>query len=127
GAAVQVIGELEVFQALDAPPLLLRARIARCVDGLDMNLYEQCLEVRRQFESEFCPQDEASNASEAGTTVVEENTLPCGWIVRNHTRGPNDKKAGTTYKTWKSPVARMYNQAVRLHALDDNNNSNSNP
>ncbi|CAE8659304.1 unnamed protein product, partial [Polarella glacialis] len=66
-----------VFQALDAPPLLLRARIARCVDGLDMNLYEQCLEVRRQFESEFCPQDEAdlADAFETASNASDRRTV----------------------------------------------------
>jgi hypothetical protein len=31
--------------------LVLRARVARCVDGLDLALYEEALAVRRQFEA----------------------------------------------------------------------------
>ncbi|CAK0857467.1 unnamed protein product [Prorocentrum cordatum] len=52
GALVQVLGELR------RPPqgdLLLRARIVRPADGLDMGLYERCLQVRREFEAYYCP------------------------------------------------------------------------
>jgi hypothetical protein len=33
--------------------LVLRARIARNVDGLDVGLYVQALQVRRKFEAEL--------------------------------------------------------------------------
>eukprot|EP00128_Syssomonas_multiformis_P012478 Colp12_sorted_trinity150504_noHs@1116 len=41
----QVIGEVELRSAKP----FLKARVCRCVDGLDMKLYEQALELRRAF------------------------------------------------------------------------------
>jgi hypothetical protein len=55
GSLMQVIGEVELRRrsgdAADAESVVLLARIARCVDGLDLELYEQALRVRREFES----------------------------------------------------------------------------
>eukprot|EP00927_Polykrikos_kofoidii_P018917 TRINITY_DN18807_c0_g1_i1.p1 TRINITY_DN18807_c0_g1~~TRINITY_DN18807_c0_g1_i1.p1 ORF type:complete len:221 (+),score=36.93 TRINITY_DN18807_c0_g1_i1:120-782(+) len=39
-------------------PFILRARILRAVDGLDMQLYERCLQARRAFQIQHCPESE---------------------------------------------------------------------
>merc|ERR1719221_1045613 len=64
GGLVQVLGEFKKFDrelplGNDRPIVkaLLQARIIRPVDGLDMQLYERCLEVRRQFEAKYCPEN----------------------------------------------------------------------
>ncbi len=36
--------------------LILRARIARCVDGLDVELFRQALDLRRRFLATHPPQ-----------------------------------------------------------------------
>ncbi|XP_010938352.1 CST complex subunit TEN1 [Elaeis guineensis] len=46
----QFIGELLVHPENDA---VLQARVGRNVDGMDLNLYHQSLQLRRQFESEL--------------------------------------------------------------------------
>jgi len=43
----QFIGEVD-----DQEGLILRARISRNVDGLDVSLYEQALSLRRKFEAQ---------------------------------------------------------------------------
>jgi hypothetical protein len=47
-ALFQFIGEIE--KADDK--IFLKAKVARCVEGLDVNLWEQALELRRRFEKE---------------------------------------------------------------------------
>mmetsp|Transcript_92185 Transcript_92185/g.298476 ORF Transcript_92185/g.298476 Transcript_92185/m.298476 type:complete len:140 (+) Transcript_92185:84-503(+) len=64
GDLVQVLGELqqpdsELAMGMDGAPLaaaLLRARFVRSVGGLDLRIYEQCLQVRRHFEAQHCPE-----------------------------------------------------------------------
>ena len=58
GSLMQFIGEVDVRGAAGAaaaddaaPRLVVRARVARCVDGMDLSLYEEALSVRRQFEA----------------------------------------------------------------------------
>ncbi|XP_020395984.1 CST complex subunit TEN1 isoform X1 [Zea mays] len=46
----QFIGELQIREVDDA---ILLARIGRNVDGLDMNLYQQALLIRRQHEAKL--------------------------------------------------------------------------
>mmetsp|Transcript_73626 Transcript_73626/g.204659 ORF Transcript_73626/g.204659 Transcript_73626/m.204659 type:complete len:200 (-) Transcript_73626:52-651(-) len=48
-------------------PLQLRARVARLVDALDMSVYETCLEVRRDFESRYCPEDSREEGAASET------------------------------------------------------------
>eukprot|EP00746_Dinoflagellata_sp_MGD_P166892 gnl/MRDRNA2_/MRDRNA2_97104_c0_seq1.p1 gnl/MRDRNA2_/MRDRNA2_97104_c0~~gnl/MRDRNA2_/MRDRNA2_97104_c0_seq1.p1 ORF type:complete len:133 (+),score=21.47 gnl/MRDRNA2_/MRDRNA2_97104_c0_seq1:103-501(+) len=66
GSLTQVLGELAALEETEAPledseegansaHLILRARIARKVDGLDMALYEQCLQIHRQTERANVP------------------------------------------------------------------------
>jgi len=43
---MQFIGEVDVRQ----DRVVLAARVARCVDGLDMDLYQQAVALRRDFE-----------------------------------------------------------------------------
>ncbi|KAG2631744.1 CST complex subunit TEN1-like [Panicum virgatum] len=50
-SAYQFIGELLIHADNEA---ILQARIGRNVDGLDMNLYQQSLLIRRQHEAELC-------------------------------------------------------------------------
>ncbi|CAJ1425348.1 unnamed protein product [Effrenium voratum] len=49
GMLLQAVGEL----AAEGNQQMLRARIVRVVSGLDLELYERCLAVRRQFEAEY--------------------------------------------------------------------------
>ncbi|KNC97385.1 uncharacterized protein SPPG_07312, partial [Spizellomyces punctatus DAOM BR117] len=60
---LQFIGEVETWQPPPNLPfsclpsasrnyLILRARIARNVDGLDLSMYDQALQIRRKFEVE---------------------------------------------------------------------------
>lgn len=46
----QFIGELQIHQDNEA---ILQARIGRNVDGLDLNLYQQSLLIRRQHEAKL--------------------------------------------------------------------------
>eukprot|EP00930_Biecheleria_cincta_P063055 TRINITY_DN48547_c0_g1_i1.p1 TRINITY_DN48547_c0_g1~~TRINITY_DN48547_c0_g1_i1.p1 ORF type:complete len:153 (+),score=22.45 TRINITY_DN48547_c0_g1_i1:96-554(+) len=46
---------LELDGAVAPPPLLLKARIARLMEGLDLELYSRCLAMRRRFEEEYLP------------------------------------------------------------------------
>ncbi|CAE7288960.1 unnamed protein product [Symbiodinium natans] len=48
GRGVQAVGEIESREGV----LVMQARILRVVD-LDLQLYERCLAVRRQFESQY--------------------------------------------------------------------------
>jgi CST complex subunit TEN1 len=48
-ALFQFIGEIEKDDRLG---VILKARVIRCVEGLDVNLWEQALELRRKFEKE---------------------------------------------------------------------------
>nr|CAD1828513.1 unnamed protein product [Ananas comosus var. bracteatus] len=50
GSIYQFIGELLIQSDDDA---ILQARVGRNVDGIDLNLYYQSLQLRRQFEAEF--------------------------------------------------------------------------
>eukprot|EP00246_Nothoceros_aenigmaticus_P017112 TRINITY_DN814_c0_g2_i2.p1 TRINITY_DN814_c0_g2~~TRINITY_DN814_c0_g2_i2.p1 ORF type:complete len:133 (+),score=2.56 TRINITY_DN814_c0_g2_i2:168-566(+) len=45
----QFIGELQI-PATSSPQMVLLARVGRNVDGLDLDLYEKALQLRRQFE-----------------------------------------------------------------------------
>eukprot|EP00268_Persea_americana_P047160 TRINITY_DN4893_c1_g1_i1.p1 TRINITY_DN4893_c1_g1~~TRINITY_DN4893_c1_g1_i1.p1 ORF type:complete len:146 (+),score=36.70 TRINITY_DN4893_c1_g1_i1:2587-3024(+) len=49
GSIYQFIGELLIQSDNNA---LLQARVGRNVDGIDLNLYHQSLQLRRQFEAE---------------------------------------------------------------------------
>ena len=46
---MQFIGEVDA--RAPGGGVLVRARVARCVDGLDVPLYEEALKVRRKFEA----------------------------------------------------------------------------
>ncbi|XP_008775679.2 CST complex subunit TEN1 [Phoenix dactylifera] len=48
GSIYQFIGELLIQPDNDA---ILQARVGRNVDGIDLNLYHQSLQLRRQFEN----------------------------------------------------------------------------
>lgn len=48
GSMYQYIGELDVSEGMGETPLL-RARVARNVDGLDQETYKRALQVRRKF------------------------------------------------------------------------------
>uniref|UniRef100_A0A1D1Y2B0 CST complex subunit TEN1 n=2 Tax=Anthurium amnicola TaxID=1678845 RepID=A0A1D1Y2B0_9ARAE len=50
GCLYQFIGELLIGQNNDA---ILQARIGRNVDGMDLNLYHQSVQLLRQFEAEI--------------------------------------------------------------------------
>ncbi|XP_072960945.1 CST complex subunit TEN1 [Typha angustifolia] len=50
GSIYQFIGELLIQPDNHAT---LQARVGRNVDGMDLNLYKQSLQLRRQFESEL--------------------------------------------------------------------------
>jgi hypothetical protein len=65
---MQFIGELDARGGGDAEQAarpVLRARVARCVDGLDLALYEEALTVRRQFEAASA---QAASGSDAPRT-----------------------------------------------------------
>ncbi|KAL3856576.1 hypothetical protein ACJMK2_011311 [Sinanodonta woodiana] len=47
GSLVQVIGELDCL--VDNHPVVLKAVIIRCVDGLDITMYKKALESQRQY------------------------------------------------------------------------------
>ncbi|XP_044476694.1 CST complex subunit TEN1 [Mangifera indica] len=49
GSIYQFIGELHIQPDNEA---ILRARVGRNVDGLDLNLYNQSLQLLRQFQAE---------------------------------------------------------------------------
>ena len=54
GSLFQFIGELKdagggMSDAPSAPVLILKARVCRCVDGMDMTLFAAALEARRRF------------------------------------------------------------------------------
>jgi hypothetical protein len=53
---MQFIGEVDAHSGGESGDgsgarVVLRARVSRCVDGLDVALYEEALAVRRQFEA----------------------------------------------------------------------------
>ncbi|XP_068660876.1 CST complex subunit TEN1 [Aristolochia californica] len=50
GSMYQFIGELHIHLDTDAT---LHARVGRNVDGIDLNLYYQTLQLRRRFEAEI--------------------------------------------------------------------------
>ncbi|KAL2623281.1 hypothetical protein R1flu_003486 [Riccia fluitans] len=50
GSLFQFIGELIQDPSCTCLQLMLQARVARNVDGLNMDLYEKTLQLRRQFE-----------------------------------------------------------------------------
>lgn len=51
GSLFQLIGEMDSEYTEGQQELVLRARVARNVDGLDEQLYLQVLEMRRKFEA----------------------------------------------------------------------------
>ncbi|KAK3718269.1 hypothetical protein QZH41_013177 [Actinostola sp. cb2023] len=55
GSMYNFIGELICLAGI---PVSLKARTATCIDGMDMNLFKQALDVRRRF-----LQEETSSAS----------------------------------------------------------------
>ena len=48
GSLYTIIGDTHSEAGADA--VRIRARVVRCVDGLDLDLFEQALILRRQFE-----------------------------------------------------------------------------
>ncbi|KAJ6794346.1 uncharacterized protein M6B38_148730 [Iris pallida] len=56
GSIYQFIGELLIQPENDA---ILKARVGRNVDGIDLNLYHQSVLLRRQFESDLMKLREA--------------------------------------------------------------------
>ncbi|KAI9289711.1 telomere-capping, CST complex subunit-domain-containing protein [Umbelopsis sp. AD052] len=48
---LQCIGELELIS--ESHQLLLRARVARKVDGLDLDVYEKTIHMRRKYQDMF--------------------------------------------------------------------------
>ncbi|KAK8947305.1 hypothetical protein KSP39_PZI006410 [Platanthera zijinensis] len=50
GSIYQFIGELHISQDSQA---VLEARIGRNVDGIDLNLYHQTIQLRRKFEADL--------------------------------------------------------------------------
>ncbi|CAM0136432.1 hypothetical protein VKS41_006752 [Umbelopsis sp. WA50703] len=50
---LQCIGELEYSH--DSNRLLLRARVSRKVDGLDLDLYEKAMMIHRKYEEKYVP------------------------------------------------------------------------
>ena len=53
GRLVQFVGDLHPRPAPDAL-CTLTARVARVVDGLDLGLYEEALQLRRSLEARIC-------------------------------------------------------------------------
>eukprot|EP01018_Ginkgo_biloba_P018989 Gb_02569 [translate_table: standard] len=51
GSLYQFIGELLIPPGLPSDQAVLQARVGRNVDGIDMNLYRNSLQLRRQFEA----------------------------------------------------------------------------
>eukprot|EP01135_Chromosphaera_perkinsii_P010425 Nk52_evm1s2122 gene=Nk52_evmTU1s2122 len=57
GSLFQFVGELEQIQEKITPiknddrGLILNANVCRCVDGMDMTLYSQALDIKRKFTS----------------------------------------------------------------------------
>lgn len=49
GAAIQFVGEIEWRENLDPLLPLLKARTVRCVDNLDLILYEKALAIQRNY------------------------------------------------------------------------------
>ena len=45
GSLYQFIGEMQTL----GNSLILQARIATCIDGMDMDLFSQALDVRREY------------------------------------------------------------------------------
>ena len=54
------------------PQLQLRARVARIVDGLDLELYDEALQVRRAFEEEMA----AAAAAAGGAAAAPDTAAP---------------------------------------------------
>ena len=44
GSLYQFIGEVDINEKM-----VLRARIATCIDGMDMELFNQALDIRRKY------------------------------------------------------------------------------
>ena len=89
GSLFQFIGEVTQFQARALsrspphpipahpprclqPQLQLRARVARIVDGLDLELYDEALQVRRAFEEEMA----AAAAAAGGAAAAPDTAAP---------------------------------------------------
>ena len=51
-ALFQLIGEVEYDEDSRVNEMILKSRVIRCVEGLDLDLWEQALELRRNFENE---------------------------------------------------------------------------
>ncbi|KAG9458472.1 hypothetical protein H6P81_002980 [Aristolochia fimbriata] len=58
GSTYQFIGELRILLDTGA---MLQARVGRTVDGIDLSLYHQTLQLRRRFEAEI-RRDQATNS-----------------------------------------------------------------
>ncbi|RUS22041.1 telomere-capping, CST complex subunit-domain-containing protein [Endogone sp. FLAS-F59071] len=64
----QWIGEISVSdEHTAAAPLILRARVVRNIDGLDLRLYEQAVRLRRRFERSSRRQSDQSGTGIAGS------------------------------------------------------------
>ena len=50
GSLYQFIGEIDINEKM-----ILRARIACCIDGMDMELFNQALDIRRKYLQEDIP------------------------------------------------------------------------
>jgi len=50
GSMYQFIGEVNISERI-----VLRARIACCIDGMDMDLFNQALDIRRKYLKEDTP------------------------------------------------------------------------
>ncbi|GLJ44329.1 hypothetical protein SUGI_0928200 [Cryptomeria japonica] len=53
GSLYQFIGELFIQPDLPPDQAILQARVGRNVDGMDINLYRNSLELRRRFEEKY--------------------------------------------------------------------------
>jgi hypothetical protein len=60
----QIIGEiLDGDCSYNCPSIMLRARVCRCVDGLDVKLYYKALDIRRRCGSLIPDNTQQTNAS----------------------------------------------------------------
>ncbi|CAM6090023.1 unnamed protein product [Calypogeia fissa] len=61
GSLYQFIGELLPDPEFPSQ-LMLQARVGRNVDGLDLDLYDKALQIRRQFEQKYLREASASSS-----------------------------------------------------------------
>ncbi|KAL3675358.1 hypothetical protein R1sor_025306 [Riccia sorocarpa] len=62
GSRYQFIGELVPDPTYTCDKLKLQARVARNVDGINVDLYEKALQLRRQFERKYLPNNMESSS-----------------------------------------------------------------